>query len=207
MVAILSWGRWVNLFKSSGTVWSHLHSISFPQTADDRHFYVFQPLSMLYICCHFDVCKIVICLTLSPWNLTLPYWHTTLSLVCSWFNTLRPRGSRHHLADDIFKYIFLNENVWILINILLKFIPKGPINNIPALVQMMAWRRPRQQAIIWTDKNIERHTAHTILSWPNPKQWRIVHTSNLMMIIRQSLLSQSSQGRWVNWKRTVPYIV
>ena len=32
-----------------------------------------------------------------------------------------------------------------------------------------------------------RHTAHTIVSWPNPKQWVIVHTSDLMMIIRQSI--------------------
>ena len=44
--------------------------------------------------------------------------------------------------DDIFKCIFLNENDWIPINISLKFIPKGPINNIPALVQIMAWRQP-----------------------------------------------------------------
>ena len=36
---------------------------------------------------------------------------------------------------------FLNENVWISINISLKFVPKGPINNIPTLVQIMAWRR------------------------------------------------------------------
>ena len=46
------------------------------------------------------------------------------------------------LADDIFKRIFLNENVIISIKISLKFIPKGPINNIPALVQIMAWRQP-----------------------------------------------------------------
>ena len=38
-------------------------------------------------------------------------------------------------------------------------------------------------------KNIVRHTAHTIVSWPNPKQWVIVHTSDLMMIIRQSIYS------------------
>ena len=38
-------------------------------------------------------------------------------------------------------------------------------------------------------KNIERHTAHTIVSWPNPKQWVIIHTSDLMMIIRQSVYS------------------
>ena len=36
-------------------------------------------------------------------------------------------------------------------------------------------------------KNIERHTADTIVSWPNPKQWVIVYTSDLMMIIRQSI--------------------
>ena len=34
-------------------------------------------------------------------------------------------------------------------------------------------------------KNIERHTAHTTVSWPNPKQWVIIHT--LMMMIRQSI--------------------
>ena len=58
------------------------------------------------------------------------------------FNTLRPRQNGRHFADDIFKRIFLNENVWIPIKISLKFVPKGPINNIPALVQMMVWRRP-----------------------------------------------------------------
>ena len=57
-------------------------------------------------------------------------------------NTLRPRQNGCHFADDISKCIFLNENVWIPVEISLKFIPKGPINNIPALVQIMAWRRP-----------------------------------------------------------------
>ena len=58
------------------------------------------------------------------------------------FNTLRPRQNGRHFPDDIFKCIFLNENVWIPIKISLKFVPKGPINKIPALVQIMAWRRP-----------------------------------------------------------------
>ena len=56
-------------------------------------------------------------------------------------NTLRPTQYGRHFADDIFKCIFLNENVWIPIKISLKFVHKGPINNIPALVQIMAWRR------------------------------------------------------------------
>ena len=53
------------------------------------------------------------------------------------FNILRARQNGHHFPDDIFKCIFLNENVWILVKISLKFVPKGPINNIPALVQIM----------------------------------------------------------------------
>ena len=58
------------------------------------------------------------------------------------FNTLRPRRNGRHFANDIFKCIFLNENVWIPIKISLKFVPQGSINNIPALVQIMAWGRP-----------------------------------------------------------------
>ena len=42
------------------------------------------------------------------------------------------------LADDIFKCIFLNR---IPIQISLKFNQGSPIDNKPALVQVMAWRR------------------------------------------------------------------
>ena len=49
-------------------------------------------------------------------------------------NTLRPRQNGRHFPDDIFKWIFLNENVFISIKISLKFVPNGQINNIPALV-------------------------------------------------------------------------
>ena len=37
-------------------------------------------------------------------------------------------------ADDTFKPIFLNENIRISVKISLKFAPKVPIINIPALV-------------------------------------------------------------------------
>ena len=53
-----------------------------------------------------------------------------------------PRQNRRHFAEDIPKCIFLNEyDVLISLNISLKFVPEVRINNIPALVQMMAWRR------------------------------------------------------------------
>ena len=58
------------------------------------------------------------------------------------FNTLRSRQNGRRFPDGIFKCIFLNENAWIPIKISMKFVPKDPINNIPALVQIMAWRRP-----------------------------------------------------------------
>ena len=64
------------------------------------------------------------------------------SLMRPLVNTLRPRQNGLHFPDDIFKCIFLNENERISIKISLKFVPKIPINNIPALVQIMAWRRP-----------------------------------------------------------------
>ena len=46
------------------------------------------------------------------------------------------------IFQTTFSNAFLNENVQIPIKILLKFVPRGPINYIPALVQIMAWCRP-----------------------------------------------------------------
>ena len=43
--------------------------------------------------------------------------------------------------DNIFKYIFMNQNVWFSNKISLKYVLWGPIDNNGALVQMMAWRR------------------------------------------------------------------
>ena len=57
------------------------------------------------------------------------------------FNTWRPRQNGRPYVDDTFKRIFLNENVRISIKISQKLVPKGPINNNPAMVQIMAWRR------------------------------------------------------------------
>ena len=60
-------------------------------------------------------------------------WHVLI------LNILRPRQNGRLFADDTFKRIFLNENIIISIKISLKFVPKGLIDNIPALVLIMAW--------------------------------------------------------------------
>ena len=83
-----------------------------------------------------------------------------------WLKTLRPRQNGRHFPDDIFKWIFLNENVWISINISLKFVPRGPINNIPTLVQVMAWRRPGDKPL--SEPMMVRLPAHICVTRP---QW------------------------------------
>ena len=70
-------------------------------------------------------------------------WNVFWTRTGEWeFNSLRPRLDRRPFTDDIFKCIFLSENEWILPRISLKFVPKIRINNIPALVQIIGWRRP-----------------------------------------------------------------
>ena len=69
-------------------------------------------------------------------------------------NALKPKQNGRLFPDDIFKCIFFNENVWISIKIPPKFVPKGSINNIPALVQIMAWRLVGRQAIIWANDGL-----------------------------------------------------
>ena len=45
------------------------------------------------------------------------------------------------LADGIFKCTFLNENDEKPIQILLKSLPRSPIDNTTAVAQVMAWSR------------------------------------------------------------------
>ena len=39
------------------------------------------------------------------------------------------QNGRRHIADDTFKYIFMNKNICILSRLSLKFVPEGPIDN------------------------------------------------------------------------------
>ena len=45
-----------------------------------------------------------------------------------------PSQNGHHFPNDIFKCIFMNEKICIFLQSSLKFVPKGPIDNNPALV-------------------------------------------------------------------------
>ena len=104
-----------------------------------------------------------------------------------WFtviNTLRPRQNGRRFADDTFRRIFLNENVGISIEISLKFVAKGPINNNPALVQIMAWRRsgdkPLSEPMV---VSLLTHICVTRPQWVNNKiQWNFNQTKYIVPI-------------------------
>ena len=82
------------------------------------------------------------------------------------FNTLRPIQNGRRFADDTFKRIFLNENVRTSIKISLKFVPKVPINNIPALNQIMAWRRPDDKPL--SEAMMVSLLTHICVTRPDP---------------------------------------
>ena len=111
------------------------------------------------------------------WTIT---WHWTCAgydLISHGFsrvNTFRPRRNKQLFADDIFNCIFFNENVWISIKFSLKFVPKGPINNIPALVQIMAWRRSGDKPLSEPMMvSLPTHICVTRPQWVNPLRARL----------------------------------
>ena len=93
------------------------------------------------------------------WQLVSSLQHITREYICSeyiahyqtelrcvapgllWVNSSSPGQNGRHFADDIFKRTFLNERALFLIIISLKFVPQGRIDNSPALVLILAWRR------------------------------------------------------------------
>ena len=135
--------------------------------------------------------KSISCMTVTPshqqlrrlrfcgtcWNAFLrgfSYWVNLTDAQTSWYvmiwphfpsNTLRPRQNGRHFTDDIFKRIFYNENIWIPIKISLKFVPKVSINNIPALVQIMAWRRSGDKPL--SEPMMVNLTTHICVTRPH----------------------------------------
>ena len=108
-----------------------------------------------------------------------------------WLNTLRPRQNGRHFPDDISNSIFLNEKVW-LIEISRKFVPKSPIDNIPALVQMMAWRRPGDKPL--SEPMMARLPMHICVTRP---QW--VNPHHIGWVGRQIGPRES----WLKWQQFV----
>ena len=92
-------------------------------------------------------------------------------------NTLKPRQNGPLFEDDIFTCISLNENIQTLIKNSLKFVLKGPIGNSPALVQIMAWRRPGDKPL--SEPMVVNLLTHICITRP---QW-VNHEGMIYMTV------------------------
>ena len=121
-----------------------------------------------------------------------------MPVLLSSLNTLRQRQNGRHFADDTFNRIFVNENARISIKFSLKFVPKGPVNNIPALVQIMAWRRPGDKPL--SESMMVSLMTHICVTRP---QWVNVSGSRFRKIVmywmwRDLALWRHGGGAWHN---------
>ena len=98
--------------------------------------------------------------TFSVW----PLWNwkiqnSALRVVINW---LPPGHDGRHFADDIFRCILWMKLFFLLIKILLKFVPKGPIDNNPTLEEDNGLGPNRRQALIWTsaDRFTDAYMQH-----------------------------------------------
>ena len=105
-------------------------------------------------------------------------------------NTLRPRQNVRRFADDTFKRIFWNENVRISIKISLKFVPKGPINNNPALVRIMAWRLSGDRPL--SEPRMVSLLTHICVTRPQWVNTFITVLRNILYIMIQPKMEEST---------------
>ena len=109
----------------------------------------------------------------------LVHWESHLT---RWGQDKWPPFSRRHF--------FLNENVQIFIKISLNFVPKGPIKNIPALIQIIAWRRPG-------DKPLSESMMGSLLTRicvTRPQWVNCVHWNGKIIIVTVLFMMTSSNG-------------
>ena len=113
--------------------------------------------------------------------------HTALALlwICyslSNHNTLRPRQMAAIFQTRFWNAFHFNENMWIFIKMSLKFVLKGPINNISAMVQIMTWRRPGDKPLF--EPMLVNILTHICVTWPQwVNQYLLIYFEELIVRI------------------------
>ena len=176
MIAGLSHKRWQWL---PLRVWRHVLAFV---TRDylTLAFVIWLSLLLWKIWCHFPSKSTVMLEspTKSCWSL-MKHWKV---------NSSPPGQNGHRFTDDIFRCIFMNEKFCIVIKNSVKFVPKYPVDNIPELVQIIAWRRIGEKPL--SDQY-----------WPNPithicgTRGRWVKKSNVFIEEKAFVFDQ-----WCSWK-------
>ena len=118
-----------------------------------------------------------------------------LSIITSYvsvnmINTLRPRQNGRHFAYGTFKRIFLNENGRLSIEISLKLVPKDPINNIPALIQIMTWRWPGDKPL--SEPIMVRLLMHICITRPEWVKTSVKYAIDIYIYIKLNWILISS---------------
>ena len=121
-------------------------------------------ISKWYLCCFMIFAAIYkyIFTRILIYHVILIYWDS--DKIAAFFQTT-------------FKKIFLNENVWISMRISLKFVPRGPINKIPALFQIMVWCWPGDKPL--SEPMRVSLPMHICVTWP---QW----VNNIICLVFKS---------------------
>ena len=103
-------------------------------------------------------------------------------------NPLRQRQNGHHFTDDPCNRIFFNEPVRISIKISLRFVPKGPIKNIPELFHITACHRPSGKPFYEPMMVcLLMHICLTQPQWVNNK-WLEKHGSIFSTVVTKALV-------------------
>ena len=84
--------------------------------------------------------------------------------------------------------IFLKECVWIAIKISLWFVPRGPINNISALVHIMTWRQSG-------DKPLSEPT-HICVTRPQCVKYILFYVNNIYIYVCVCVFAGFYKSGW-----------
>ena len=115
----------------------------------------------LFTCANVGYCNLNWCLPSIVYQHVMGYAYSIISL-----NILIPTQNGRYFPGDIFKCMSLNEYVWNSIEISLKFVSKGPTNNITTLIQIMAIRSPGGKPL--SEPKTVRLPTHICVNQP---QW------------------------------------
>ena len=116
--------------------------------------------------------------------------HLSESLLTHWGRDKWTPFRRRHFQTHFLEWKYYN-----LIKISLKFVPKGPIYNNPAMVQIMAWRRPGDKSL--SEPMMVSLPTHICVTRP---QWvKNIHWAKLTWLARYDTNGDTrtyEQGTW-----------
>ena len=113
-----------------------------------------------------------------------PWWKEAINLVTFYQLNIEAETKWMPFRRRHVQVHFLNENVWIPIEISLKFVPKGSINNNPALFQIMAWRRPGDKPL--SEPMMVSSLMHICVTGPQWVNQCLINIRHWLNSLRQS---------------------